>query len=262
MVTFVKLGGSLITNKQIESSFRKDVVQRIAAEISAALTENAEIRLLVGHGSGSFGHFAAKRYGTIHGVHSPEEWRGFAEVATTASELNYLVAHTLSAENVPVWRIQPSASARASNGIITYIETYAISGALEHALVPLVFGDVALDDVRGGTIISTEAVFFYLAQRIPVKRVLLLGEVPGVYDAKGQVIPLITPHNYKAIESALGGSSGVDVTGGMETKVRDMLALTQKIAGLEIRIMDGREPGLLKAVLGGHAAPGTLITAG
>ena len=101
MLVFVKLGGSLITDKRVENSFRADAAARVAAEIQSALTRNPDLRLLIGHGSGSFGHVAAKRYGTMAGVHTPEQWRGFAHVATVAAELNYLMAKTLDAAGVP-----------------------------------------------------------------------------------------------------------------------------------------------------------------
>ncbi len=260
MLTFVKLGGSLLTDKRVEASFHQAAADRIASEIAAALAQQPALRLLVGHGSGSFGHFAARRYNTIEGVHTPDEWRGFAEVAAVAAELNYLVARALRAAGVPVWRIQPSASTASRDGVIQHMAVEPVRAALEHGLVPLVYGDVALDLVRGGTIISTETIFFYLAQQLPVRRILLLGEVEGVYDAGGALIPSITPANFEMIERALGGSAGTDVTGGMETKVRDMLALAQQISGLEIRIMDGRKPGLLRDTLSGRVEPGTRIS--
>jgi isopentenyl phosphate kinase len=262
MLTFVKLGGSLITDKRVEASFRQEVAERIAGEIHAALTSNPELQLLIGHGSGSFGHFAAKRHRTIEGVRTSEEWRGFARVATIASELNFLMAKTLQDAGVPVWRIQPSASALSHDGQIISMAVNTIDKALQHGLVPLVYGDVSLDETRGGTIISTEAIFFFLAQHLPVKQVLLLGEVEGVYDENGHVIPEITPKNFPAIEAALGGSAGTDVTGGMETKVRDMLILTQKRPELSIRIMDGTQPGLLRRALLNEIQPGTHIFAG
>ena len=90
----------------------------------------------------------------------------------------------------------------------------------------------------------------------PVSRVLLLGEVEGVYDPTGQVIPKITPATLPAVEAALGGSAGTDVTGGMETKVRDMVALVEAVPDLTIRIMSGSQPGLLEATLLDQAAAG------
>ncbi|HEX2905310.1 MAG TPA: isopentenyl phosphate kinase [Phototrophicaceae bacterium] len=262
MLTFVKLGGSLITDKQVEASFRESIAARLAAEIAAALRQDATLQLLIGHGSGSFGHFAAKRHQTMAGVHTPEQWRAFAEVATVAAELNYLIAKTLRTAGVPVWRLQPSASALSQDGLLVNLAIEPIRQALQQGLVPLVYGDVSLDTQRGGTIISTETIFFYLAQQVPVKRILLLGEVDGVYDSAGRVIPLITPANFEAVAATVGGSAGIDVTGGMETKVRDMLALAQHIPGLTIRILNGDQPELLQQALLHQAEPGTLITAG
>jgi isopentenyl phosphate kinase len=261
MLTFVKLGGSLITDKRVENSFRAKAASRVARELHEALSQDAALQLVVGHGSGSFGHVAAKQYGTMQGVNTPEQWRGFAQVATVASELSFLMARTLRDEGVPVIRFQPSASALAEDGRIAKMALEPIRRALEHRLLPLVYGDVAFDDVRGGTIISTETIFFYLARQLPVDQILLLGEVEGVYDADGTLIPSITPETLPEVERALGGSAGTDVTGGMETKVRDMVALVKEQPKITIRIMNGQTPDLLRDTLLSRAAPGTLITA-
>lgn len=261
MITLIKLGGSLVTDKRIENSFRESVMTRIAAELRTVMDADPTLRIVVGHGSGSFGHVAAKRHNTIAGVRLPAEWRGFAEVGLVASELNYLVARALYTAQIPVVRLQPSASARAADGELIEMALHPLRSALEHGLTPLVYGDVALDDVRGGTIISTEKIFFYLARNLPVTQILLLGEVDGVYDPTGAVIPHITPANLSAVESALAGSSGVDVTGGMESKVRDMVALAQTVPNLAIRIISGLQPGLLRAVLVDGVSMGTLISA-
>jgi len=260
VLTFIKLGGSLITDKLVENSYRQPVAERIAHEIRSACDERS-MPLLIGHGSGSFGHTAAKRYGTISGAKTAEEWRGFAEVSFVASELNYLVGRTLMQAGLSVLRIQPSASALAANGSIVSMETAPIRAALDHGLIPLVYGDVAIDSARGGTIISTEKIFFYLAHQLPVKRIFLLGGVDGVYDQDRRLIERITPQNFPEIEAALAGSGGIDVTGGMETKVRDMLALTEHVPGLSIRIFNGMTPGLLHDALAERAFPGTLISA-
>jgi isopentenyl phosphate kinase len=227
MLTFIKLGGSLITDKRVENSFRAETAARIAAEIQTALVQDETLQLLIGHGSGSFGHVAAKQHGTMQGVHNREQWKGFAHVARVASELSYLMTKSLENAGVPVMRFQPSASAIADDGWITSMSVEPIRRALEHELVPLVHGDVAFDNKRGGTIISTETIFFYLARHLPVQCILLLGEVEGVFDSKGAVIPTITPQTLPDVERALGGSAGTDVTGGMETKVREMVALVE-----------------------------------
>jgi len=260
MITLVKFGGSLITDKNVASSYRQAVVERLAQEIQAARTANPNMQLIIGNGSGSFGHVEAAKYGTMAGVESAEDWLGFTKVATVASEIGQYVAQTLAAADIPVLRVQPSASVIARDGVIQAMALDNIQTALTRGLVPLVHGDVAFDHVRGGTITSTETVFSYLAKHLPVERILLLGTEDGVYDAEKHTISHITAENLESYRAALGGSGGIDVTGGMLTKVMDMLTLASVRPGLQVRVMNGTVPDLLTNTLLYESSPGTLIT--
>jgi isopentenyl phosphate kinase len=110
---------------------------------------------------------------------------------------------------------------------------------------------VAFDDVHGGTIVSTEDIFVFLAndRKLRPSRILLLGEVPGVLDPAGDVIPRITPDTLPAFQSALGGSSGVDVTGGMADKVARMVELVHAFPNIDVHLFSGTAPGMLARVL-------------
>ncbi|MGJ3237885.1 MAG: isopentenyl phosphate kinase [Anaerolineae bacterium] len=251
MVTLVKLGGSLITDKTQRATLRPVILRQLALEVRQALDENPQLELVLGHGSGSFGHFEAREHDTINGVRTPAQWVGFARVGQIASELNYHVAHAFHEAGVPALRLQPSASAIADNGVIKDMAMQPIFRAIEKGIIPLVYGDIAFDDTLGGTIISTETVFAHLVSRLSVKQVFLLGEVDGVYDADGEVIPKITADNFKTVRSVLGGSDGVDVTGGMLTKVQDMLSLAMQAPYPNVYVLNGLVRGrLLKAVRG------------
>lgn len=259
---FLKLGGSLITDKTREATFLPERMTLLTQAIRQTLDARPELSLLIGHGSGSFGHFAAHKYHTAEGVGLPEEWRGFAEVGRVARDLNQLVSHTLSEAGVPVWPVQPSASAECADGMLRHLDARPIEKALAQGLVPLVYGDVALDTVRGGTIISTESIFFYLAPILRPERIFLLGEVEGVLDTNGRVVPRVTPQTLLGIVEALGGSRGVDVTGGMASKVQDMLRLAEALPGLTIHILSGRYPQVVaQALLDPDSAPGTILSA-
>ena len=259
---FLKLGGSLITDKTKVESVRGDVLARLAAEIAQAHQENPAMRLVLGHGSGSFGHVAAARRGTRQGVSDAADWRGFVEVSDAAARLNRLVLAALLAAGVPAVSLQPSASILCEDGRIQTIAAQNVQSALAAGLVPVVYGDVAFDTVRGGTIVSTEEVMMALAGEIRPSWLLLAGETPGVFDLAGQVIPAISQGNYAELEAALGGSRGTDVTGGMATKVQSMLALIEQFPQLSIRIFSGLEPNKLsKCLLSPKVAEGTLLSA-
>jgi isopentenyl phosphate kinase len=255
-LVFLKLGGSLLTDKTRPQALRGEVLTRLASEIAGALADRPDLRLLIGHGSGSFGHMAARKHNTRAGVSSPEGWRGYAETAHAAALLNRHVVDALREAGVPALAIQPSASAQCRDGELLLLDYRPIRAGLEHSLAPVVYGDVALDTIRGGTIISTEEIFAWLAPRLAPARVILVGEVPGVLSADpasgiaGELISEITPDTLPGLAQALGGSRGVDVTGGMVAKVRQMLALVQATPALAaVQIVSGLAPGLVRSVL-------------
>lgn len=255
----LKLGGSLITDKTQENAPRLDVIARLAREIAPALKGAGE-PVVLGHGSGSFGHAAGKKYGTRGGVRDADGWRGFAHVSVAAQRLNRIVADALHESGVPVFSVAPSASAVCEDGRLTRMEVEPVRRALARGLAPLVMGDVAFDDARGGTIVSTEEVFAYLADHLPVSRILLAGETEGVWDHDGRVIARITPANWPELSGAVGASRGADVTGGMAAKVRDALALCARHAGLTARIFSGLVPGNVARALAGDDV-GTRVAA-
>jgi isopentenyl phosphate kinase len=260
---FVKLGGSLITDKRREATPRWHVLRRLADELSEARRANPALRVVCGHGSGSFGHWEASQYGTHAGVRSPEEWYGFTKVSAAALKLNRIVTGTFVAAGVPMLSLQPSASAVACDGAITALDLEPVRLALAHGIVPLVFGDVAFDQVRGGTIISTEHIFFYLAETLRPSWIFLLGNAHGVLDGTGDVIPLITPGTYPEFQGHLRRSGYTDVTGGMADKVAQMVDLVGRQPELMVRIFTGMTPGLLTNALRDPArfSSGTLIRA-
>lgn len=249
MLQFVKLGGSLITDKTRAYTAQDETIRRLAEEVRQSLDGRSDLRLLLGHGSGSFGHWAAEPYGTREGVTTPREWRGYAEVAAAAARLNRIVTDALLGAGVPVLSVQPSASARCHDGELISLETRSIREALGHGLVPLVYGDVAFDEVRGGTIASTEDLFVYLVDELRPDRILLLSRVSGVLDASDEVIPQITPASLPRLREMLSGSEAVDVTGGMADKVERMVELVRRHPQTTVRILSGTQPGLLTSCL-------------
>ena len=263
MLYFLKLGGSLITDKNTTSTARKDTLRRLAAEIADALKLRTDLQLLIGHGSGSFGHIPASKYGTRQGVNSAEKWWGFVEVFREARALNQIVLEALLEAGLPVIAFPPSAAIIAQDGAIQSWDTQPLQAALAIGLIPLVNGDVIFDTQRGGTILSTEELFTHLAVKLAPQRILLAGIEAGVWrdhPACTQLLESITPSAYNSDNSGLGGSAAVDVTGGMRQKVEIMLSLATRLPGLKSLIFSGEEPGLVYQALLGDL-PGTCIHA-
>ncbi|MBM3143375.1 MAG: isopentenyl phosphate kinase family protein [Chloroflexi bacterium] len=258
---FLKLGGSLITDKTRPRTPRLEVIARLADEIQNAVAADHELRLVIGHGAGSFAHVSARRHNTRQGVDSPEGWRGFAEVWQDASTLNHIVMEALHAAKLPAIALHPSAAVTARDGQVQAWDLKPLRAALNAGLLPVIHGDVIFDTARGGTILSTEDLFCHLARELHPRRILLAGLDEGVwadYPQCAQLIPNITPTDFAEIAPALGSSAGTDVTGGMASKVRQMLDVVEEIPRLEVLIFSGAQPKNVTRAIGGKSFGTTL----
>ena len=256
---FLKLGGSLITDKSRPETPRLDVLERLAREIATARRTDPSIRVLLGHGSGSYGHVAAAAFRTQDGASSSKEWRGFAAVWRSANRLNRLVVDALADVGLPVMAFPPSASAVAIDGEVDSLALSSIVRALAHGLLPVVHGDVAFDTKRGACILSTESVFGWLAPVLQPDRIMLAGSEAGVYsDFPGNtnLLPSVSQHMMENL--GLQPSASVDVTGGMAEKVRSALKWVRADPDLDVRIFSGLVEGQVQAALLG-GAPGTRV---
>lgn len=258
---FVKLGGSALTDKTRPETLNAPVLSAVAQTLAHF---HATAPLLLGHGGGSFGHVWAARYATAQGITGPDSWWGVVRVADAMARLNRLVVQALIEAGLPAISLQPSASALACDGELQTLASEPAARLLAAHCVPVVYGDVVLDTAQGCAIVSTEAVFAALAARLLPRRMILVGE-QAVYDADPRTsadarpIARIDRSNYAAVLELLGGSHGVDVTGGMRSKVAAMWSLASAIPGLEVVICG---PDALDAAL--HAQPlplGTVIAA-
>lgn len=264
-LVLLKLGGSVITDKHRAYTAHEDVVRRLGQEIRKALDGASETQVVIGHGSGSFGHSVAHTYRTHAGVVDERSWYGLAETARAAARLNRLVTDWLFDTGLPVISFQPSASALCRGRQLLRLEVEPLRRALQAGLIPIVYGDVALDDEQGFAIISTEQIFAYLAKSLAVTRIVLAGIVDGVFDADplqrsdATRIERITPRSWPDVRAALGGSHAIDVTGGMLSKVEAMVNLVVAQPGLTVTIVSGAVPGRVGEALAGRTIAGTTI---
>ena len=190
-----------------------------------------------------------------------DEWAGCIEVWREAAELNHLVLKALEKANLPALAFPPSAMVIAHQGMVSAWNLDTLLHALGEELLPVIYGDVVFDAVIGGTILSTEDLFTFLAQHISPVQILFAGNQPGVwadFPDNTSLLPEITPGSLRQIETGLRGSVATDVTGGMADKVRQGLSLVEAIPGLKASIFSGEIPGNVQRALLGEAI-GTAI---
>jgi isopentenyl phosphate kinase len=264
----MKLGGSVITEKDQPFTERMDVIKRISREIHEARQEK-NLKLIVGHGGGSYPHVPASQFQTHKGIINEESYRGIVEVQDAAAKLNRIIVKQLLDEGENAVSIQLSACCIAENDRIKEMYLKPVQKFLEFNVIPVPHGDVALDLKKGCTILSTEEVLNFLAKnkkkffpQNKLNRIIVCGRVDGVFtgdptNPESQLVPTITPKNVEKIRDYLAESSGIDVTGGMVHKVNRMLELSSK--GIQTEIINALKPGYVKRALLGEKNLGTVI---
>ncbi len=259
----VKFGGSVITDKLTPYTANFEVIERLSKEVKEA-REEKEFNLIIGHGSGSFGHVSAKKYQTAEGFVNDESKYGVCVVQNDAAKLNRIVVDNLLKVGEKAIAVQPSACCIAENSKIKEFYLEPIKKLLEYEMIPVPHGDIGIDLKKGCCILSTEEVFSHLATNLEgfEIRIIMVGKVDGVCtadptkDEKAEFVEEINKDNWEEVKKYLGGSDGTDVTGGMIHKIEQGIELAKE--GIEIEIINGLKEGNLKKCLLGERM-GTLI---
>ena len=255
-VILVKLGGSLITEKTGVEAARLEVIERLAGELAQFLTAAPpDLRVVLGHGSGSYGHAAARGSELRAGVGAEPATDEVAlrlagsTTQAAAARLHRLLADRLVAAGVPAFTITPGSAGVADDGNLQWLAEEALTLALRLGLVPVVHGDVVTDRHRGLSICSTESVFESLVpvlRRLDVELLgaLWLGETAGLLSASGATVEQLEP---ETAASHVGETRGTDVTGGMAHRLATVRRLADR--GVDSMLLDGAVPGNLQWAL-------------
>lgn len=243
-ITFIKLGGSVITNKEVPMMVRSRVLSRLVKEIAAAQKKTGEM-FVIGHGQGSFAHAPAMRYRTKEGFVSEDSKIGMAITQDSAAQLNRIVVKEFLSQDLPaVSYYMSNAMVTQSNKAKDYTAAVFLE-YLEKGLLPITGGDVLVDAKQGCTIWSTETVLSHLIDvaleaGYSVNKIMHVTEVDGVLDAAGKVIPEITKKTREDVKKLIGQTKGFDVTGGMWHKIEESLSLADR--GVTSMIVSGMAP--------------------
>ncbi len=240
MTTVVKIGGSVITEKDRRETLAGDALSQTADAVAKAVDD----RLIVVHGAGSFGHPHADEHGvtTTEGTHNH---RAVTEIHGGVRTLNQFVLSRLHARDVQAVPVHPLSVAHRTADGDTRFPADTVTTLLDEGFCPVTHGDGIAHADNGVTVLSGDEIVVELARSVNADRVGLCTTVSGVLDTDGSVIDRITA--FEDAADALGGSDATDVTGGMAGKVRTLLALDSPafVFGLDRldAFLDGRDAG-------------------
>lgn len=253
-IILVKLGGSIITNKKVPYLARKTVIARLASELKVSRGI-----IILAHGSGSFGHTSAAKFGGKKGYKSI---KGIAKVAFDAMTINQIVMDILIKQGLSAVSLRPMSMLLAKSGKTEALFFKPLEEAFKQGLIPVVFGDVIWDKNWKSTIYSGETILNKLAMHLKkkgfnVKRIIQVGETNGVYDQGKKTIPLITKKNWPSVKKFIFKLNTNDVTGGMTHKIEEALKMSK--IGIKTLIINGNTKNEFKNALLNKKTGGTLI---
>lgn len=248
-VTILKIGGSVLTDKSKEKTLKSKEIGRIAKEIASAGVRD----LVMVHGAGSFGHPQAKRFGLdVPGKCSYET----VITHETVKELNRAFIEKLVENGMLAMPVHPLSCTISREGRVENMMTDQIRLMLKNGIVPVVHGDVVMDRGWRRAILSGDQIVVHLARCLDAKMVGIGTDVDGIMD-DDEVISIITPKTFGDVKRLLGGSQDIDVTGGMSSKVNELVKLAED--GIPSHIFNASRKGLIVDFLRGERNFGTII---
>ena len=251
-LTIIKLGGSVITDKNKKGLLRKSVLKRLAGEIATAKNKK-KFKLIIVHGAGSFGHPIAKQYRLNEGFLNNKSIEGFVK---TKQSLNLLTSEVFKyfSEKVQCCLVQPADIVLTSKDKIVHFDTKQISYLLDYDITPILWGDVVFDIKKGFSILSGDKIVAYLAKKFKADNVLFISDVEGVFDKNPKIygdaklIKVINGNSLARIKTQQT-KNRIDVTGEMKGKILDIKINLQ---GVPVQVLSGLKMGNLdKAVVQG-----------
>ena len=251
-IILLKLGGSLLTDKDKPSSIREDVVRSAIQQIIDA---NKKIILI--HGGGSFGHPLAKKYNLSAGINPeiPNQILGLAETHQSMNKFNSYIINLLLEQNYPALSIQASSIFIKDSQVISTYSIDIIETALDLDILPILYGDIVLDKQGSFSIISGDKIILELCENLRkyyVSKVIFTMEADGIYivdkNDKGKEV-LVTECYSDDLDSINLADLGqkIDVTGGIEGKLNIIKEICKY--NIPVQLVNGLERGnIMKAL--------------
>jgi isopentenyl phosphate kinase len=245
MISLVKIGGSVLTDKQRPLTFQDAYAHGVAADIRLSRT----VPVLV-HGTGSWAKAIGRHYRRDGGVF--RDVTGFQMACWRIRRLQEALAAALRDEGVVCCPLQANAMFHRARGVLDLYDTGPITRLLDSGVSPLLCGDVLVEGPGNFRVVSSDAIAVAMARRMRISDCVFATDVDGVWDSAGQLIREVTEPGLAAADS-----DRRDVTGGMSAKVATALEIAA--TGARTTIVNGRIRGRVRDALARRTVTGTRV---
>jgi len=248
-LTVIKLGGSLLTDKSKPYTMRKEKFREIGRELKDNLDD-----MIIVHGVGSYGHPPVKEYKLYRGYTGKENLLNLSKTQSIVFELRLEFVKALQEEGINAMIFLPSSQIVADGMMIKKFCIEPIRRFLEMGMVPVLGGDIVVDNKSGYSVCSGDIIATHLASELNADRLIFATDVDGIYtkDPKkykdAELLREIDLENMEEF-ARLTGSAFTDVTSGMAGKIEAVKRYRDALKGTEVVILSMLKDGNLRAYI-------------
>jgi isopentenyl-diphosphate delta-isomerase len=248
-IILLKLGGSLLTDKNEPFSLRDNILESSLNQI----IESKKSIILI-HGGGSFGHPIAKKYQISQGLNDSIKGQimGLSKTHEAMIKFNSIIINKLLDKGCSAISVQPSSIFVQDFNEIIFKSIDPIEKMLELGIIPVLYGDILLSWDSSFTILSGDQIILKLCEKIQkfkISKVIFGIEEDGIYikDNGNEKLALklnsIELANLKLAEL----DQKIDVTGGIKGKLETIKEILK--FNIPVQIINGiKNNNILKAL--------------
>ncbi|GKS67152.1 acetylglutamate kinase [Nitrosarchaeum sp.] len=241
----IKLGGSIITDKEKPLSPRKKDVENIAKNL-----KKINEPIIIVHGGGSFGHYWSVKY-DMHTKPKKNDMYGVAIVKNSMIDLNKIVLDAFVKNKLTPYSLPPTDFMSGSKPVIKKVKE--IAKIAKSGLIPITYGDALWYGNKKTYILSGDKIMTHLAKILKPRLVIFALNEDGLYsDLKTRkLIHELKGENPKISENKM------DVTGGMTRKIDEAIIIAK--SGMNVFFVNGNRPERIVKAVKNRKYEGTLF---
>ena len=249
-LSIVKLGGSAITEKAKPFTVRVKAIRSMCAQVAKHVNDGGEVVVI--HGGGSYGHPVALMYRLNEGIVDEKSYVGVALTRLAMRELNEVIVREFLRAGGKPYVIEPSSSTIVRRGALEKRFLNIVKLALRNGFIPILYGDVALNDGNGKVaIVSGDVIASTLAIELKADKLIYVLDVNGIYPENPKKKPNLKPIRVltRDMINKINIHGDGDATGGILRKIEEGFKAFENGVRL-VCFLNWRRGNLLKALRG------------
>lgn len=241
----IKLGGSIITNKQKPLTPNLLAINKISFQL-----KKINEPIIVVHGGGSFGHYWSVRY-NMHTKPAEYNKRGVSIVKNSMVELNKIILDYFLRHGLNPYCLPPTDFMFGNKD--DHKKIREIAKIAKAGFVPVSYGDIIWHGKNKFYILSGDRIMGILSKILKPRLAIFVLNVDGVYsDMKTKKLL----YEIKGEKTTISEVE-MDVTGGMSRKIKEAILMSK--SGTNVFLVNGNKPNRIVNAVRNGKFDGTLF---